>query len=87
MFCKQIKFNFVLKPIFKIANVRDDSPGAVAGLKKEDVIVRINKRPASNYSLQEINDLLKSEEGKKIEFEIERKGKITKHIVTLKSIL
>jgi len=82
-----IKFNFVLKPIFKIANVRDDSPGAIAGLKKDDVIVRINKRYASSYSLQEINDLLKSEEGKKIEFEIERKGKISKHIVTLKSIL
>ena len=63
-----IKFNFVLKPIFKIVNVRKDSPGDIAGLKKDDLIVSINRKPASSYSLQSINDLLKSEDGKKILF-------------------
>lgn len=82
-----IKFNFVLKPIFKIVNVRENSPGAIAGLKKEDIIVTINKKSAGNYSLQEINELLKSEDGKKILFEVNRNGKYLKMTLQLKSIL
>lgn len=82
-----IKFNFVLKPIFKIVNVRENSPGAIAGLKKEDVIVTINKKSAGSYSLQEINELLKSEDGKKILFEVKRNGKYLKMTLQLKSIL
>lgn len=82
-----IKYDFVLKPVFKIVNVRKNSPGDIAGLKREDVIIAINKRSASNYSLEEINDLLKSEDGKKILFEIDRNGKILKLTLTLKSIL
>lgn len=82
-----IKFNFVLKPIFKIVNVREDSPGATAGLKKDDVIVSINRKPASTYTLQSINELLKSEDGKKILFEVNRNGKYVKTTLQLKSIL
>jgi len=82
-----IKFNFVLKPIFKIVNVRENSPGATAGLKKEDIIVTINKKSAGSYSLQEINELLKSEDGKKIFFEVNRNGKYLKMTLQLKSIL
>jgi hypothetical protein len=82
-----VKFNFVLKPIYKIVNVREDSPGALAGLKKDDVIVSINRKPASTYTLQSINELLKSEDGKKILFEVNRNGKYVKLILQLKSIL
>jgi hypothetical protein len=82
-----IKYNFVLKPIFKIVNVREDSPGALSGLKKDDVIVSINGKPASTYTLQDINELLKSEDGKKILFEVNRNGKYVKMTLQLKSIL
>lgn len=82
-----IKYNFVLKPIFKIVNVRKDSPAAIAGLQKDDLIVSINNKLAAYYTLQEINDLLKSEEGRKIIFELNRKGVIVKRTLTLKNIL
>jgi hypothetical protein len=82
-----LKYKFNLKPIYFISNVRKDSPAALAGLQKNDMIVKINKSAAYTYSLQEINDLLKSEEGKIIEFEIDRKGKIMVFRFELKSIL
>ena len=82
-----IKYNFVLKPIFKIVNVRKDSPAAIAGLQKDDLIVSINNKLAAYYTLQEINDLLKSEEGRKIIFELDRKGVTVKRTLTLKNIL
>jgi C-terminal processing protease CtpA/Prc len=68
-------------------NVREDSPGATAGLKKDDVIVSINRKPASTYTLQSINELLKSEDGKKILFEVNSNGKYVKTTLQLKSIL
>ncbi len=30
-----VKYNFSLKPIFKIDNIRKNSPAAIAGLKKK----------------------------------------------------
>lgn len=82
-----LKYRFELKPIYVIANVRKDSPAAIAGLKKEDVIVTINNQNGYNFTLEKINELLKSEEGKSIEFEIDRKGKIMKFRFQLKNIL
>jgi C-terminal processing protease CtpA/Prc len=56
-------------------------------LKKEDIIVTINNQNGYNFTLEKINELLKSEEGKSIEFEIDRKGKILKFKFQLKKIL
>lgn len=80
-----LKYKFELKPVYIISNVRKDSPAALCGLQKEDRIVKINRKNGYNYKLQEINDLLKSEEGKIIEIEVERKGKNLKLKFRLKS--
>ena len=69
------KYKFSLKPVFKITSVRKNSPAAACGLLKDDVILTINKNKVYNYSLQELNELLKSEEGKWIIIEIERNNK------------
>jgi len=82
-----LKYKFELKPVYVIANVRKDSPAAIAGLQKEDIIVKINNQNGYNFTLEKINELLKSEEGKSIEFEIDRKGKIMKFKFQLKNIL
>jgi len=82
-----IKYNFVLKPIFKIVNVRKESPAAIAGLQNDDLIVSINNKLAAYYTLQEINELLKSEEGRKIIFELNRNGVIIRRTLVLKNIL
>lgn len=82
-----LKYKFVLKPIFKIANVRFNSPGGNAGALKGDVVKRINGIEAYRYSLEEINRLMQSEEGKTISLEIERKGVIIKVKFELKKLL
>jgi len=70
------KYKFVLKPIYIIANVRKNSPAAISGLLKGDIVVRINNMPAYQYTLEKINSLLKSEEEKWITFEVERDSQL-----------
>ena len=69
-----------------ITNIRKNSPAAIAGLQKEDIIVTIDKKNAYNFTLQEINELLKSEEGKLIEIEIDRNGKTLKFKIQLQEV-
>ncbi|MFT7351621.1 MAG: hypothetical protein ACI9XR_001377 [Flavobacterium sp.] len=80
-----VKYKMELKPVYIISNVRENSPAAIAGLQKEDVISKINRKNGFSYKLQDINNLLKSEEGKTITFEIDRKGKILVVSFELKS--
>ena len=82
-----LKYRFELKPVYVITNIRKNSPAEIVGLQKEDVIVKIDSKNGYNYSLQQINELLKSEDGKIIEFEIDRNGKILKFKVQLKDVL
>lgn len=82
-----LALEFKLKPLYRIANVRTNSPADFAGLQKEDVLVSINKKPAYLYSLQQINALLKSKEGKKVKMEVERNGQIIATEFVLKKIL
>lgn len=81
------KYKFVLKPIYIIANVRKNSPAAVSGLQKGDVIVNINDMPAYRYTLEKINSLLKSEEEKWITFEVERDSQLLKFKFQLLNVL
>jgi hypothetical protein len=83
----EFRYKFILKPTFSISNVRKDSPAELCGLKKGDIVLSIDKSKSYKYTLQQINSLLKSEEGKIIEMEIERDGKLMKFKFQLKSIL
>ena len=83
----EFTYKFELKPIFSISNVRKDSPAEVSGLQKGDIIVSINRMPCYRMSLQEINYILKSEEGRNIELEIERKNKKMRFSFRLKSLI
>lgn len=66
------QYKFVLKPQYSVAGCRKESPCDQAGLKKDDKILSINRKNAGNYSLEDINTILKSAEGKLIEILIER---------------
>lgn len=70
------KYKLQLKPVYIISNIRKNSLAALTGLKKEDVIVSINKTPAYQYSLNKINLLLRPDEDKWITFEVDRNGQI-----------
>lgn len=82
-----LKYKFELKPVYIISSIRKDSPADVAGLQKDDVIVKVNRRNGYSFKLQELNELLKSQEGKLIEIEVERNGKPLKFKFQLQSIL
>ncbi|WP_333601315.1 PDZ domain-containing protein [Flavobacterium sp.] len=82
-----LQIRFELKPIFSIASVRVNSNAEKAGLKKGDKILKINGKNAHDLTIERINGLLKSEEGKTIEIEIERNNKTYSYSFQLKSIL
>jgi hypothetical protein len=81
------KYNFQLKPIYEIANIRKKSPAEASGLKVGDIIIKVNKTPVYNYSLQKLNNLFKSEEDKWIYLEVERNSEILKFSFQLQDVL
>lgn len=83
----QFKYKFSLKPTYSIGSIRENSPADKIGLKKGDVIKTIHNRPVYRYSLEKINGMLKSEDGKWIDVEIERNGTLMKFKFQLKNIL
>lgn len=82
-----LQIHFELKPIFKIASVRVGSEADKAGLKVGDRILKINHQESHGYTIQMINELLKSEEGKTIEMEVERNNKNYTFKFQLKKII
>ena len=82
-----LKYKFELKPIFVISQVRKGSQAEKIGILKEDVLVYINNELASNFTLQEITNLLKGDENRTINLQIERKGVLKNFSFQLKSIL
>ena len=81
------KYKFQLKPIYEIANVRNNSPAANSGVQKGDIIILINNAPAYRYSLQKVNSLFRSEEEKWITLEVERNSQILKFRFQLQDFL
>ncbi len=82
-----IKYNFLLKPVYEISNVRTDSPSYLAGIRKGDIIRRLNGELSYKFKLSDIIDILQSEEGRWISIEFERKGVTHKTKFQLKKIL
>jgi len=72
------QYKFTLKPAYSVAGIRKDSPAFEAGIKKDDKIIKINSKKAADLTLEQINQLLKSEEGKLIKMELERNSKLLK---------
>jgi len=82
-----IKYKFELKPVYEISSIRKNSPAETAGLKKGDIVLSINRTESYRFTLQEINELLKSREGKIIDIEVERNKLVIKVRLQLQSIL
>jgi len=72
------RYKFLLKPVYEIINIRKNSAADKCGLQKGDIIISINKILPYKYSLQQINNLLKSEDDAWINMEIERNSLILK---------
>lgn len=59
-------------PIYEILNIHPNSPADQAGLKKGDQIVRLNYKPAYEYSYNDVNALFQSKAGKTIKIIVAR---------------
>lgn len=81
------KYKFELKPIYEISNIRKNSPATEAGLQKGDILKSINHSSVNTMSLNEINNLLKSEEVKWLNFEVERNGQTLNFRFEIKELL
>jgi C-terminal processing protease CtpA/Prc len=71
-------------PYYIIADISAQSPAEIAGLKKDDQILFINGKNASEYSLNEIIELFQSKVGKKITLTVMRETKTLKATLVLK---
>ena len=71
----------------KVYNVIKNSPADEANIKTGDQILTINNSSVSNYSLQQIRDLLNQKEGTKITMKIESRGKTREVELTLKGLI
>jgi membrane-associated protease RseP (regulator of RpoE activity) len=67
-----LKYRFELKPAYKIASVRPDSPAAKSGLQKNDKLISINGILAHRHSLPELNEMLRQKPGTILKLAIER---------------
>jgi len=71
----------------KAYSVIKDSPADEANIKTGDQILSINNSSVTNYSLQQIRDLLNQKEGTKITMKIESRGKTREVELTLKRLI
>lgn len=78
---------YVIKPLYSISQIREDSPADRAGLKKGDQLIKINNSDTKNFSLQELMGKFFDEEGKRVRLLIERNGEKMKFNFKLESIL
>jgi len=83
----EYNYKFSLKPNFEIASLRKNSPAALVGIRRGDVIMKINGKPSYTFSLQQLNSMFYEEEGKKIVLEIERDGFLMEFQFFLRRIL
>ena len=85
---KSINFitNYVykFKPSFVIDNVVKNSPGEKAGLLKGDVILKINRKPSHEFTLNDIIYKFQLKDNKKIRMQISRNGEVMKFQFRLK---
>lgn len=84
---KNMTYKFELKPSYSVFSVRKDSPSDLAGLQIGDLITMINGRKSYSFTLQEINEILKSEDDKTITIEVLRKNKPLKFKFKLKNLI
>lgn len=64
--------HFSLVPKYVVADVREGSPAALAGIEKDDEILSINGKPCYQYKLYQLVEIFSTDEGKRISMEVKR---------------
>lgn len=68
----RFQYKFVLKPSYKIAGLRKNSPAALAGVQVGDTLLKINGTNAGNLSLAKILGRLRSRPGDEVRLLLQR---------------
>jgi C-terminal processing protease CtpA/Prc len=71
---------------YRVFWIAESSPAARAGLRKGDLLLSIDGRPAAEYSLDDLYGLFK-EAGRTIVLRYERAGRPVERSVTLRELL
>ena len=82
-----LKYKMELKPVYEIGYVRENSNAAKSGLLTGDVLVSVDGKEVYNYSLQEVNSLLWSEDEIWIELRVMREENLMSFKFQLVNIL
>jgi len=69
-----INYRYQFKPSFIVTHVLSDSPAGKAGIKKDDIIISINKRYVYELTLHELLNKFRRGHRKKIIMKVERNG-------------
>jgi len=81
------KYKYTFKNSYKIFKIQNNSPAALAGLKVNDIVIRINGKFAHEMKLEEIVAKFYQKEGKRINLVIERNGQDYEYRFKLKNML
>ena len=80
-------FSVSSKPMYKVFDVRKNSPAANAGILVGDFILKINNISMEKYSVESIHDMFFTDKNKKIKIQVTRNGVISTHHFKLKDEL
>jgi hypothetical protein len=80
-------YSYDFKSIYKIYQVRKNSVAEIAGIKKDDILVKINGIFVFHYDLQELTRKFHGKEGKSVRLQVNRNGTIMNFEFKLKDIL
>lgn len=67
-------YKLVLKPVYAVVELRENSPAHLAGLRIGDIILSVNGKPAHHFTLQKIMEMFYEDEGKHIRLRVDRYG-------------
>lgn len=71
-----INHRMVLKPIYKIVELRPSSNAYASGLRVGDIVISVNNKEVYDYKLPEINKIFHGKTGKNVRLKIQRNGEI-----------
>lgn len=85
IFVEQYKFS--MKAALEITEIRKNSPAAIAGLLKGDIIISVNRKLVHEYSLEEVMNMINEKENKTVKLLVERNQENILFVFKLKKIL
>ena len=68
----QPQFRLELRPVIEIFQVRPNSPAHIAGVRKGDVLKRVNGKDVSKLKLHEVIQSIQKKPGQKLRLTVHR---------------